>query len=85
MLANGVEAAHWADTLRTIIFQKLLASAADPRTTIKNRLLTAWKTAKAAGSDLSALDGLATTISSETQDGKLQRAIAKRHSLAEGG
>jgi DEAD/DEAH box helicase domain-containing protein len=62
VLANGIESAHWADMLRTVLFHELLQRSLDPRATARSELLTAWDAAKASSAALTALQPLAETI-----------------------
>lgn len=62
VLANGVEAAHWSDMLRTVLFHELLERSSDPRNRARHDLLAGWESAKTAGSMLANLDSLAETL-----------------------
>lgn len=62
VLANGIEAAHWSDMLRAVLFHELLQRSSDPCALARFELLSAWEAAKATGATLPALEALAGTI-----------------------
>ena len=64
VLANGVEAAHWSDMLRTVLFRELLTRSCDPLNRAQHELLVAWEQAKAAGKSISDIEPLAESLAS---------------------
>lgn len=77
VLANGVEAAHWSDMLRTIIFHDVLERSSDPRNQARFDLLEAWKAAKAAGEPLAHLEQLAIGLAKSRHSEQEHNAISE--------
>jgi DEAD/DEAH box helicase domain-containing protein len=77
VLANGVEAAHWSDMLRTVIFHDLLERSSDPRNQARFDLLAAWKAAKAAGAPLANLEQLAIELAESKHSQQESDAIGE--------
>jgi hypothetical protein len=75
VLANGVEAAHWLDMARTIMFTELLARARDTKIAAQSQLLESWQQAKATGAPLAALDQLVDQVLANEPTQAVQEAV----------
>jgi DEAD/DEAH box helicase domain-containing protein len=62
VVANGVEASHWDDVLRTVLHRELLTRAQDPALLAQRELLDAWDAAKENAATLEALGTVAETV-----------------------
>lgn len=77
VLANGVEAAHWSDMLRTALFEELLHRSNDPRCRAQAELLFRWDEAKAKGLDITGLGTIADEIAGSKSSKPEQDAVGQ--------
>ncbi|MFC1743356.1 DEAD/DEAH box helicase [Candidatus Riflebacteria bacterium] len=83
VLANGVEASHWEEMLRTVFFRKLLEHEKDPVLAVQNSLIERWQHAKEQGHGIEKLEEIANELANNYRDEEMSRAIGDCFSLIE--